>query len=171
MNTQTLTIKKEVVVIFIALISVAVGAPLLFKQQFITGPIVNATLILGTVLLSSREGILIGLLPSTIALGAGIISPVLAPMIPFVILGNAILVLTFTYLSKVNYWLGAIAGSALKFAFLYFTSTLVIKLVVNQQVAPAIAQTMNWPQLVTALAGSIIAFAILKVVKKKPVTN
>ena len=90
MNTKALVIKKEAVLTLVLLIGIAMAAPVLFKQQYITGPIVNATLIIGVVLLGGRDALLVGLLPSTIALGAGIISPVLAPMIPFIIVGNAI---------------------------------------------------------------------------------
>ncbi len=168
MNKNALAIKKEALLVLVILVGIAMAAPVLFKQQYITGTIVNATLILGAVILGSKDAILIGLLPSTMAISAGIISPVLAPMIPFIIVGNTILILTFCYLSKINYWLGAVAGSVLKFGFLYATSTIVIGLLLNTQVAPVVAQAMSWPQLFTALAGSILAFGILKVMRKRP---
>jgi hypothetical protein len=167
MNIRTLAIRKEPVLTLALLTGIALAAPVIFKQQYITGPIVNATLILGAALLGGRDALLIGLVPSTLALGAGIISPALAPMIPFIILGNAILVLTFAYLSRVNYWLGVVAGSLLKFIFLYATSTVVIRLLMNEQAALAVTRTMNWPQLFTALAGGVLAFAILKIVRGK----
>ena len=169
-HLNTLAIKKEALLTLAVLIGIAIAAPLLFKQQLITGTIVNATLIIGVSLLGARDGLLIGLLPSSVALATGLLSPALAPLIPFIIIGNAILVLTFSYLSRINYWVGVIVGSLLKFGFLYGTSTVVIGLLINKQVAPAVAQTLSWPQLVTALAGGILAFGLVKLVRKFPAT-
>ena len=168
MNNQskTLTLKKEALLTLAVLLAAAIAAPIFFKQQLITGTIVNATLILAVSLLGARDGLIVGLLPSSVALATGLLSPLLAPMIPFIILGNSILVLAFAYLSKLNFWAGALVGSLLKFAFLYGTSTVVIGLLINKQVAPAVSQMLSWPQLITALAGSIAAFAILKGLKR-----
>ena len=170
-HLNTLAIKKEALLTLAVLIGIAIAAPLLFKQQLITGTIVNATLIIGVSLLGARDGLLIGLLPSSVALATGLLSPALAPLIPFIIIGNAILVLTFSYLSRINYWVGVIVGSLLKFGFLYGTSTVVIGLLINKQVAPAVAQMLSWPQLVTALAGGILAFGLVKLVRKFPVSQ
>jgi hypothetical protein len=161
-NTTTLTFKKEAILILLALIGVAIAAPILIKQQLITGTIVNAALIIGAAWLGARDGLLIGLVPSTVALATGLLSPALAPMVPFIIVGNAILVITFSFLKGVNYWVALGAGSLFKFAFLYGTSHIVIGLLVNKQVAPAVANMLSWPQLFTAAAGGILAFGILK---------
>jgi hypothetical protein len=169
-NWNVLAIKKEALLTLAVLIGVAVGAPLLFRQQLITGTIVNATLIIGAAWLGTRDGLLIGLVPSSMALAVGLLSPALAPMIPFIILGNALLVLTFAYLKKFNFWAGIIVGSLLKFGFLYGTSTVMIGLLVNKQIAPAVAQMMSWPQLVTALAGGLVAFGFLRLFKKERLT-
>jgi hypothetical protein len=158
-------IKKDALIMLVLLIGFSVAAPLVFRQQLITGTFVNATLIIGASLLGVSNGILIGLIPSTIALATGIISPAMAPMIPYIIIGNAILVLTFSYLSRLNYWLGAAVGSVLKFAFLYGISNVVFNLFVNEKLAPAAAQAMSWPQLATAVAGSIIAYIALLVLR------
>jgi hypothetical protein len=170
-NLNTLAIKKEALMTLAILVCVAVVAPLFIKQQLVAGTIVNATLIIGVSLLGARDGLLIGLLPSSIALATGLLSPALAPMIPFIIIGNALLVLAFNYLSKINFWVGAIVGSVVKFAFLYGTSTVVIGLLINKQVAPAVAQMMAWPQLVTAVAGGILAFGVIRLLKKSSLAN
>jgi hypothetical protein len=161
-----LPLRKETVFTLLALIAVSVAAPIFIKQQLIAGTIVNATLIIGTVVLSTRDGLLIGLMPSSIALAAGLLSPVLAPMIPFIIVSNAVLVLTFAYFKKLNFWLGVGLAAIFKFAFLYSTSTFVIGLLVNQTVAPVIAQMMSWPQLFTALTGGLVAYGYLKITRK-----
>jgi hypothetical protein len=170
-SSNALAWKKEAVLTLAVLTAIAIAAPLLFKQQLVTGSIVNATLILGVSLLGARDGLLIGLLPSSVALATGLLSPALAPMIPFIIVGNAILVLAFAYLGKLNFWAGAAVGSLLKFAFLYGTSSIVIGLLINKQIAPAVAQMLSWPQLVTALAGSILAFGALRILKLEHSNN
>jgi hypothetical protein len=161
-RTEVLTITKARALTFIVLLGIASAAPLIGHQQFITGPIVNATLLIATVLLGLRGGILIGLIPSTIALSVGLLPPVLAPMIPFIILGNAILVVTFGYLRDKNYWLALVSGSILKFAFLFGTSGMVINLLLDQKVASNVAMMMSWPQLATALMGGLIAYGFLR---------
>ena len=167
---SALAIQKESVLILGLLICIAVAAPLLFRQQFITGTIVNASLILGVCLLGSRDGLLIGLIPSSFALATGLLPAALAPLIPFIIVGNAILVLTFAYFSKFNFWAGVIIGSVLKFAFLYAISFVVIGLLINKQVATVVAQMMSWPQLITALCGGIVAFGIIRLTGNRTLT-
>ena len=164
-RVESLAITRARVIEFVLLLTVATAAPL-FHNQFITGPIVNATLLVAVALLGMRDGILIGLIPSSIALATGLLPPVLAPMIPFIIVGNAILVVTFGYLRNKNYWLGLVSASILKFAFLFGTSSIVINLLANQKVAANVAVMMSWPQLVTALAGGLIAYGFLRSIKK-----
>ena len=146
---------------FIALVGVATIVPL-FHQQMITGPIVNATLFVAAILLGNQMGIFVGLIPSIIALSAGLLSPVLAPMVPYIMISNAILILTFNFLRNKNFWLAIGVASFIKFLFLFFTSSLVINLLLKKEIADSVAMMMSWPQLVTALAGGIIAWAFYK---------
>jgi len=167
MNTrvETLTITRETVITFVVLLGIATVAPL-SGSQFITGSIVNATLLIAVALLGMRDGILIGLIPSSIALATGLLPAVLAPMIPFIIVGNAIMVVIFGYLRGKNYWLGLVSGSVLKFAFLFGTSSIVANLLINEQLAGKVAVMMSWPQLVTALAGGLLAYGFLRGTRK-----
>ncbi len=164
-RVESLTINRTAVITFVVLLGIASAAPLI-HNQFITGPIVNATLLIAVAVLGIRDGLLIGLIPSSIALGIGLLPPVLAPMIPFIIVGNAILVVTFGYLRHKNYWLGVVSGAVLKFAFLFGTSSIVTNLLLNQQVAAKVAIMMSWPQLVTALAGGLLAYGFLQSTKR-----
>ncbi len=164
-KVEILTITRTKVITFVVLLGIASSAPL-FHNQFITGPIVNATLLIAVALLGVRDGLLIGLIPSSIALATGLLPAVLVPMIPFIIVGNAILVVTFGFLKGKNYWLGVISGSVLKFVFLFGTSSIVTGLLLNQQLAANVAVMMSWPQLVTALAGGLLAYGFLRSTKK-----
>jgi len=166
---KAITFKKETAIIliqFIALMGIATVAPL-FHGQPITGPIVNATLFTGVMLLGARNAILIGLIPSLIALSVGLLPPVLAPMIPFIMVSNTLLILVFDYLRGRNYWLGVIVASGIKFLFLFTTSTVVINLLLKKEIASKVAMMMSWPQLYTALLGGIFTYGFLKVLKKK----
>lgn len=159
---SALAFKKEAIFTLLILMAVAFTAPLLFKQQYVTGTIVNAALITGAALLGARDGLLIGILPSTMALAAGTLNPALAPMVPFIIVGNAILVLTFSYLGRVNYWLGLAAGALLKFGFLYVSSSIVTGLLINKNLSAAVTGALSWPQLATAVMGGIVAYGVVR---------
>jgi hypothetical protein len=165
-NANSLVLKKEGWLTLALLIGLATAAPLLFRQQLVTGTLVNATLILGTVLLGVRYALLIGLVPGSMALAVGLLSPAMIPMLPFIIVGNFVLVLTFAYFQKNSFWPGLLLGSVLKFVLLYVASSLVMGALLEHPLAPVLAQMMSWPQLVTALAGGILAFGILKVWRK-----
>jgi len=172
MQIKTATLTKTNVtylVKFLVMLAIATGAPLLgFHSQWITGPIVNMALILSVFLVGIRGGLLIGMLPSTIALGTGLLPSVLAPMIPFIIISNCLLVLAIDYVRRMeiknNYWLGLILGAGLKYLFLFLTSGIVINLLLNQKLAVKVASMMSWPQFFTAMIGGILAFGILKII-------
>jgi hypothetical protein len=154
-NTKTLALngrKAIALTQFIVFVLIATFAPLL-KQQMLTGPLVNTTLFLSTIYLGSQAGIMVGLIPSVISLSIGLLPLALTPMVPFIMVSNAILILTFAYLKNKNFWFAVITASILKFAFLYTTSF---------HLAPKLAFMMGLPQLVTALVGGAIAFSIAK---------
>ncbi|MFA6437498.1 MAG: ECF transporter S component [Candidatus Paceibacterota bacterium] len=163
------TLAKTVIaksIVFSVFLSVATILPALIHQQFITGPIINAILFASTIILGRESAIIIGLIPSLIALSFGLLSPALAPIVPFIMMSNALLVMIFGAFRKKNYWIGMIFASILKFVFLFVTSSIVINLLLKKEVATKVAQIMSWPQLITAIMGGIIAFLIIKATKK-----
>ncbi len=132
MNTKILALNKSTVInltTFTGLLAVALLAPLL-RNQLITGTVVNAILFLATATLGWASAIAIGALPSLIAAMAGTLPAPLIPMIPFIITGNIILVMTMKgteflsprkelgSLHSPSFFLGAISASVLKFLFL-----------------------------------------------------
>jgi hypothetical protein len=150
---------------FFLLTGIAVAAPLI-NQQMITGPLVNTVLFICVAILGLRWGLAIAMLPSIIALSVGLLPVVMAPMVPFIILGNFILVLVFHFFAGKNYWLGAISASLLKFVFLAGASALMAELFFKNQMGAKIAAMMSWPQLFTALAGGLLAYFFLKALKR-----
>lgn len=139
-----------------------------FNIQTVTGPLVNAILFISVVILGINNAVFIGLIPSVISLMSGLLPVVISPVVPFIMISNAILVLVFGYFyfQKGSYWWGVILASIFKFIFLLSTSSLVINLVVKKEIASKISLMMSWPQLFTALAGGLIAYIFLKSIKK-----
>lgn len=169
-NTKAVTITKvnwQMIVWFVGLMAVVAILPHYVHSQFITGPIINATLFIAAVVLGAGNAILIGLIPSVVALVSGLLPAPLASMVPFIMISNSIMILAFSSFRKVNYWGGVMGATLFKYAFLYLTSTIVINLISNHSVAAKAAATMMaWPQIVTALAGGVIAFGIIKLLKQ-----
>jgi hypothetical protein len=165
-NMKTLVLKREkmfAVTQFAVLIGIAVIAPF-FQNQFITGSIVNATLFVSTVLLGAKAGIMVGLIPSLIALSVGTLPTPLAPMIPYIMTGNAILVIVFSLFIK-KYGMAIFLSGTLKFVFLYAASLIVVGLLPNNELAQSVAFMMSWPQLITAFVGGALAYSFLKLQK------
>ena len=165
---KNLVLNKKMVISlisFLFLTSLVTIAPL-FHFQPITGLIVNAIFFITVSLLGIKYALLIGLIPSLIALLTGLLPVILVPMIPFIMLSNIILIITFFCLKNKNYWLGIIAASVLKFIFLFTTSSVVINLLLKKEIATKVAEMMSWPQLLTALGGGVIAYIFLNSLKK-----
>lgn len=163
-DVKALSAKRAVaieVAKFAALLGAALTAPLI-GQQAITGTIVNCTLFLAAALLGRRGAVLIALVPSIFALATGLLPLILAPMIPAIMIGNVILIMVFDFFRKKNYWLGMASASFLKFIFLAGVSSVVIDLFLKKEVASQVAAILSWPQLLTALAGGVAAYLLLK---------
>ncbi len=165
MKTKTLSIDLSSAIIFVALLSIASILPL-FHNQIITGPLVNAVLFLAVILAGTQNAILIGLIPSIIAISTGLLPSALSPTVPFIMISNTLLVLSFSYFKDKNYWLGVVLSSFLKFFFLFATSSIVINLLVKKELSSKVASMLSLPQLITALAGGFLAFIFLKTLKK-----
>ncbi len=158
---QTIAINKTLLVVkFLILLLIIFCAPFI-GNQFITGTIVNASLIISFFTLGFGSSILLCFLPSVISFALGMMA--LPLMIPFIILGNIILILSFKFFNK--YWLSLFSGSILKFLFLFLITNTLIKFIVSDPVFNKIAIMMSYPQLVTAILGGILAYIVLKKVK------
>ena len=173
LKEQTLEqINTRAISSFIALSGMAVMLPFFIHLQWISGPIVNAILILTLFLCGIRSALVIALVPSLMALAGGLLPAILAPAVPFIMISNTILILTIDWaynnlkVAKKGYWIGLALGALLKFAFLFFSVNIISNLLIKKELAVKIAQMMSWPQLATALAGGMIAWAVLKWLKR-----
>lgn len=157
---------------FLGLAGIATVIPFIIHIQWLTGPMVNALLIVALLLIGIRSAFLLCLVPSLMALAGGLLPPILAPVVPFIMISNVLFVLTIDYFYKnakdaiKGYWLGVIFGSSLKYLFLFLNTNLIMSLVLKKELAAKVAMMMSWTQLATALAGGVIAFVFLKVIKR-----
>ena len=158
--------EKVKVIIFAILLALLILMPFLIHLQWVTGPTVNAALFIATVILGPGRAILLGLMPSTVALSAGLLPFALAPMVPFIMLGNVILVLVFYYLYKKNYFVALGVSAFLKFAFLHQTVTWLMSRFLETKIVATLAVMMSWPQFFTAIIGGLVAYAFLRQIKK-----
>ena len=164
MLVKTIALPKEEaenLIKTLVFIGVVVIIPSLIHIQWITGPIVNAILFLAVILVGGRNALLIGLIPSIIALYFGLLPAPLAPLIPFIMISNAILVVLFDWLKK-NYWTAIIVAATVKFLFLHVSTSTIMDLILRKELAPKVAQILSWPQFYTALIGGFIAWIFIK---------
>jgi len=157
---------------FLGLAGVATALPFFIHLQWATGPIVNAILIITLFLVGIRSALVLCLVPSLMALAGGLLPAVLAPVVPFIMISNVILVLSVDFIYKnikdtfKSYWSGIIIGASLKFLFLYFSVNIISKLLIKHELAVKVAQMMSWTQFFTALTGGCLAFIVLKWLKR-----
>ena len=146
--------------------------------QVFTGPLVNMMLILTALLLDPLAGITLGAITPLVALFRGQLPPVLLALVPFIAIGNAVLVLVFSLLGKmdhgdkslfvrVNFWAGIIFGSAAKFCWLATSVHFILPVILGMDIPDIVVVMMTFPQLFTALIGSVLALAIYELIKTR----
>lgn len=139
------------------LLALAAVFPLLRLPQYLTGSVVNFVLLIACHVLGILGGVVIGCLTPWIALMAGQMPFAFMP--PFIMIGNAILVIVFWIFKRyktTGMIVGLVLGAFLKYLFLSFAVRYLVQ-------APAkLVAMMSTPQLVTALIGGALAFIVIK---------
>lgn len=138
--------------------------------QIFVGIIVNTMLIASALNIKGYRLLPVIIAPSLGALSRGVLfgpfTIFLVYMIPFIWIGNAILVFSFKWLKlklKKNYWLTLIIGSLLKSGFLFLIAYILYSL----NILPVIFLTaMGLVQLATAVGGGIAAYGFQKAKKR-----
>lgn len=150
----------------------AVTAPL--GNQFVTGSIVNLVLIISVMTCGLTSG-----------LSVAVVSPVLAKLfgigplweiIPFIILGNIVLVALWYFIGNreiinknVSRIIVLVVAAICKFGVLYLGIVkIAIPFFLNlpEKQVTVISAMFSFPQLITASIGGAVAFLILPVIKK-----
>lgn len=139
--------------------------PLLIGHpQLVVGIAVNALLITSALNLKGYKLLPVIIMPTLGALAGSILfgpfTIYLIYLIPFIWLGNSILVMSFKLIKlqmKKNYWLTFVSGAVLKSGFLFLSALLLYKL----GIIPAMFLTaMGMLQLTTALGGGVAAYSL-----------
>jgi Ca2+/Na+ antiporter len=143
------------------LMALTLAVQMLGMPQYVTGPLVNTMLYVAAVFVGIWGGVAIGLITPVIAFWRGILPPPLGPMIPFIALGNAVLVIVYGLVNRHNKYVAIIAASVIKYLMLAVAVRFVVA------VPPKIAQMMQIPQLITALAGGAIATVLSEILIRR----
>lgn len=147
-------------------VTAGVLIPTLGLPQWITGPLVNAVLLVTALRLGVSAAMVVGLATPLAALLRGVLPLPLLVMTPFIALANATLVGVFGALRGRGHWLAVGAAAACKFVVLYAAVTILVARPLSlamggsaQAVAlpAAMVEMMRWPQLATALVGGALA--------------
>lgn len=166
MNTRWLT--RTAVIL-----ALAISIQLFRLPQPVTGPAINALLLLAAMLVGPGSAVLIGCITPVIAILVGITPPVMLPMVPVIMLANATLVLVFywtaekpgevpyTYTISLRSTAAVAAAALSKFVLFYIATTYVLNWLQIKLPAAAVA-VFGIPQLYTALAGGALALILVR---------
>lgn len=160
--------------IFLSLLIVLQFSTSMLGNVLLTGSVVNFVLIVSVMTCGLTSGLTVAIVSPFLAKLIGI-GP-LWVLIPFIALGNIVLVLIWHFIgnrkiwkSIVSYIIALIVASPAKFATLYFC---IVKLVIPYfldlpvQQAKIISNMFSVMQLFTALIGGVVAIIILPLLKK-----
>lgn len=151
------------------LLALAAIFPLVGLPQPLTGGAVNTVLYLAAATVSPLASLMIGCLTPWAALLRGVLPPPLLIAVPLIMLGNAVLILVFRYLRKINLLLAVLIASLSKFFLFLVTTRLVLGPLLHlpNQLIHKVTVILGIPQLVTALAGGMLACLILHMLPGK----
>lgn len=159
MNTKIMAKPNEMIELLVYSAAALLVPFLLGHPQLLVGILVNTSLVLAALNLKNYKVLPVALLPSMGVIARGLIfgpfTVFLVYMVPFIWIGNLILVILVQKIS--NKSLAFILGAVVKAAFLYTVAILLIKMGVLPKV---FSTSMGVIQLYTALAGGVLALVI-----------
>ncbi|MDR2533048.1 MAG: hypothetical protein LBC82_09440 [Oscillospiraceae bacterium] len=169
MNKRILWITRTA--LFIALLIALQAATAALGNQFVTGSVINLILIISVMTCGFATGSSVAVLSPGVAFLFGVGPTQFPVIIPFISLGNFVLVLLWFLIGNrniinkyISYITALIAGAAGKFLVLYIG---VVQIASLFFILPApILVMMSFPQLITASIGGTIAIIILPVLRR-----
>lgn len=173
-NRNTKSIVRAALLLATVIVFQFIGRNIPQINQFFVGPFVNTVLLIVTYICGTKWGLFTGLLTPIMAFLVGQLAAPMAPFIPFIAIGNMIYVLIFGLLkqAKIKRIAGIILGSLAKFTFLYFSAVKLsglFNLNIPPKVLSNLAVAMGIPQLITGLAGGVLALAIIEILVKRKI--
>lgn len=158
-NVRSLTIFQNIIISLAFLIPFLISGP-----QLLTGTLVNCFLILGIKFVDKKNHLIIAIMPSVAAVSNGLIfgkfTPFLVFFLPFICLGNFVLIKSIIYLKdKLSLSFSVVFGVILKTIILYFSALIYLKF----NLVPGIFLTvMGVFQLITGFVGGLITLIIFR---------
>lgn len=162
---------------FVFLLAVTLILELIGLPQPFTGPLVNMMLILTALILGPLSGVGLGTLTPIVALLRGQLPAPLAPMVPFIAVGNGLLVACFALFGQrfrraegkgivwVTAVLGLLLGAAAKAGFLYGSALKLLPLIMGKSLPARLIGMMALPQFVTAVLGGLAALVLFRLIR------
>jgi len=151
-----------------------------FGNQFITGSVNNLIMIVSLLVCGPATGLVVGMI-SPICVSLIGFGPAFPPIVPFIALGNAVFILAWFLLRKLNKsdksdmsykftnYLIAVVAALIKFLALYTT---IVKFAIpflldlNEAQSAVLGLAFSYPQIITAIIGGVIALTIAPRLKK-----
>ncbi len=166
--------------IFVALLVTMQFFTALLGNQFVTGSVVNLMLIISLLTCGLATSLTVAVISPICAFLVGI-GPAFPPLVPFIVLGNVSLIVTWFLLGRINQfdksgirnkvmgYLTAIAAAVIKFLTLYAGIVLLAVpyiLNLNEKQSAILSFTFSYPQFITAAIGGVIALAAWSPIQK-----
>lgn len=138
-------------------------------SNFVVGPLVNASLLVVTAMLGLWGGLIISVASPFTSLinNHAPVASALTLFAPVIAAGNFIFVLSFYFIRKWNGIGGVVAGSLLKFGFLFAGIKIFLNIVnFPGKIETALQGLFSVPQLITALIGGFLAITVTKALQR-----
>lgn len=124
------------------------------KIQWLTGPGVNAILLLAAAYTDAYSASILGMITPVMALLFGVMP--LAVVVPFIMVSNIVYIVIYKWQYPNNSFVAISMAAIVKFLVL----TIAVKFIIS--VPPGVAYALSTPQLFTAVTGGIIATIIIR---------
>ncbi len=137
-------------------------------STIIIGSLVNMCLYASVLFMNETAA---GLMISVCAPAAAFLQGHLAfvALIPFVAVGNAVLIMCFYYVRKINNYAAIALSAAAKWAVMFLSAKYLLHFFVKADYdrLKVIIAGFNLPQLITAVIGGVLALVLYKMIPKK----
>jgi len=159
---QTIALRKGISAFAVTLYSLAFIIPFVFSSpQLVTGTIINCLLFLSVARLSKNELLPLIVLPSLGAIAHGVLfgpqNVFLYYFLPFIWVGNYVLIFLFSSLKSQPYAIRVVISSIGKYLILQ----LFAQIYYRAHIVPAVfLSSMGYIQLITALLGGLISYGV-----------
>jgi uncharacterized membrane protein len=174
MQNNSLFITRLAVLLALTLVFQMIGLP-----QPVTGPVINALLLLACALFGPWTALVLGFLTPLAALVRGQLPLPLWPLAPCVAAANGVLIVAFHAIRRgfrtgsgngrwITAFVSILLPALIKFGFLAFCARWLVPRLLGHALPPALVIAFTAPQFFTALAGGLLALGMMKIIRKQP---